>query len=47
MLLELFVNIVGPIAEKRYPALRKAVGWSIAVFLSALVLYVGYTFLGP
>ena len=46
MLLDLFVNIVGPVAEKRYPAVRKAVRWSSAVFLGALALYVAYAFLG-
>lgn len=45
MLLDLFVNIVGPIAEKRYPAVRKTVRWSGAVLLSAFALYVGYAFL--
>ena len=44
MLLDLFVNIVGPIAEKRYPAVRKAVRWSSAVFLGAFALYVAYSF---
>lgn len=44
MLLDLFVNIIGPIAEKRYPAVRKAVKWSSTVFLGALALYVAYSF---
>ena len=44
MLLDLFVNIVSPVAEKRYPAVRKAFRWSGAVFLGALVLYVAYSF---
>jgi hypothetical protein len=47
MLLDLFVNIVGPIAEKRYPAVRNVVSWSGAIFLGALALYVGYAFLTP
>ena len=47
MLLDLFVNVVGPIAEKRYPTVRKAVRLSSAVFLGALAIYVGYVFLAP
>lgn len=45
MVFDLFVHIVGPIAEKRYPAVRKAVRWSSAVFLCALAFYVAYAFL--
>jgi hypothetical protein len=45
MLLDLFVDIVGSIAEKRYPAVRKTIRWSGAVLLGALTLYVGYAFL--
>lgn len=45
MLLDLFVDIVGSIAEKRYPAVRKTIRWSAAIFLSAFMLYVGYAFL--
>lgn len=47
MILDLFVNIVGPIAEKRFPAVGKVVMWSSAVFVGALALYVGYVFLAP
>ena len=43
MLLDLVVNIIGPIAEKRYPAVRKAVRWSGVVIMGALTLYVAYS----
>jgi len=45
MILELFLNIVGPVAEKRYPAVRKTIGQLSVIFLASLTLYVGYAFL--
>ena len=47
MLLELLANIVGPIAEKRSPALRAAVKSIGALLLTALALYIAYAFLAP
>lgn len=47
MLLDLFVNVFGSIAEKRYPAVRKVGRLFCAVFLCALALYVGYAFIVP
>lgn len=44
MPLDLFGNTADPIAEKRDPAIRKAVRWSCAGFLGALALYVAYPF---
>lgn len=44
MLLDLVVNIIDPIAEKRYLAVRKVVRWSGTVILGALALYVAYSF---
>ena len=43
MLLDLFVTIGGPIAEKRYLAVRRAFRWSGAVFLGTLALYAAYS----
>lgn len=45
MILELFLNIVGLVAEKRYPAVRKTIGQLSVVFFAVLTLYVGYAFL--